>query len=328
MAAGLLAAALFTTSCKQSATDDKDKESTDTTVVAQGDTAVAVNLESPVALEKVLLRFNPEIGKTIYVENNTTFTSDESFDTMRIKAVSNKYVKAKLVVKPKEKENFVIEMTLVDVSKSVKDDSGTISYQYNKPMEDPQDDMDRKIEDCMVNTPLTLLMSDKGENVDVRGYEAIIKKVKAIVGAQVPDQYIAANIGSPTDNLEYYFLSYPDSAVRIGESWDMEVPSVLQGVPILLKTVFTLADRREGIAYINFVTTARVDKSQLPPEMASEVDKIHFNAGVKGTGEIFEDTGWPRVMKFTQYLDVSDTYQGHATSSKQTGNSTIRIVQK
>ena len=328
MAAGLLAAALFTTSCKQSATDDKDKESADTTVVAQGDTAVAVNLESPVAQEKVLLRFNPEIGKTIYVENNTTFTSDESFDTMRIKAVSNKYVKAKLVVKPKEKENFVIEMTLVDVSKSVKDDSGTISYQYNKPMEDPQDDMDRKIEDCMVNAPLTLLLSDKGENVDVRGYEAIIKKVKAIVGAQVPDQYIAANIGSPTDNLEYYFLSYPDSAVRIGESWDMEVPSVLQGVPILLKTVFTLADRREGIAYINFVTTARVDKSQLPPEMASEVDKIHFNAGVKGTGEIFEDTGWPRVMKFTQYLDVSDTYQGHATSSKQTGNSTIRILQQ
>ncbi|HMX03465.1 MAG TPA: DUF6263 family protein [Chitinophagales bacterium] len=326
--AGLMIAALFSTSCNKSSSGDKDNQSADTIVAASNDTAIAINLESPVADERVLLRFMPEEGKTIYIENNTTFASDESVDTMRIKANSTKYVKAKLVVKGKEKEGYAIDLTLVDVHKTVKDDSGTINYQYNKPMTNPEDEMDRKVEDCMVNSTLTLIMTEQGENIDVRGYEAIIKKVKAIVGAQVPDQYIAANIGSPTDNLEYFFISYPDSAVKIGDTWDVEVPSVMQGVPITLKTVFALADRRDGIAYINFNTVASVDKSKLPPEMAAEVDKIHFNAGVKGTGEIFENTGWPRLMKFTQYLDVSDSYQGHATSSKQTGVSTIRIVQQ
>ena len=312
--------------CKQDQADDKDTQSADTADVQNGDTAVAVNLNSPVADEEVLLRLKPAVGTVFIVENSSNFSSDETMDTLRIKASSTKWIKAKLVVKESTEELVKLEFTVTDARKTVKDDSGTLTYNYGKPMSNPDDETNRKIEDCLVNAPLTLLMSPKGESTDVEGYEKIIKKIKDIVGAQVPEQMIAANVGSPTDNLEYYFVNYPDNPVKIGDTWSFDAPSVLQGVPIILATTYTLADRKEGVAYINFNTVVSVDKSQLPPEMAAEVDKIKFNAGLNGTGQIDEATGWPIVMKVHQYMQVSDSYQGMSTSSKQDGNTTIRWV--
>lgn len=314
------------TACKQDAADAKDTQSADTTGGVSADTAVAVNLNSPVAHEEVLLRLKPAVGAVFVVENASSFSSDETMDTLRIKASSSKWIKAKLVVKESTDKLVKLEFTVTDARKTVKDDSGTLNYSYGKPMSNPEDETNRKIEDCLVNAPLTLLMSPKGESTDVEGYEKIVKKVKDIVGAQVPDQMIAANIGSPTDNLEYYFVNYPDSAVKIGETWSFDAPSVLQGVPITLSTTYTLADRNDGISYINFNTVVSVDKSQLPPEMASEVDKIKFKAGLSGTGQIDEETGWPIIMKVHQFMQVSDTYQGMSTSSKQEGNTTIRWI--
>lgn len=321
-----LVVVLFFAACKKTTTEDKDTQTTDTPVPSATDTAVAVNMDSPMADEAILLRLQPEAGVVYIVENNSAFSSDETMDTMRIKATSTKWIKSKLVVKGMEEEAVKLEFTITDARKTVKDDSGTLSYRYGKAMSNPDDETNRKVEDCMVNSPLTLLITPRGESTDVRGYDEIIKKVKAIVGAQVPDQMIMANIGSPTDNLEYFFVNYPENPVKIGDTWSFDAPSVLQGVPILLATTYTLADRKDGVAFINFNTTVRVDKSQLPPEMAAEVDKIKFNAGIKGTGQIEEKTGFPLLMQINQFMEVNDTYQGITTSSKQTGSSTIKVV--
>ncbi len=316
---------LFIAACKQSSPDDKDTQS-DAGAATASDTAVAVNLNSPIADDTIVLRLMPAAGTVYIVENNSTFNSDESMDTLRYKASSTKWVKSKLTIKEVKDNAVKLEYTLTDVRKTVKDDSGTLQYQYGKPMTDPVDERNRLVEDCMVNSPLILLMNNRGESTDVQGYEAIVKKVKTVVGSEVPDNVIMANMGSPTDNLEYYFINYPEKAVKIGDTWSFDAPSMLQGVPILLSTTYTLADRKDGVAYINFNTVVTVDKSQLPAEMAAEVDKINFHAGIKGTGEIEEKTGWPIVMKISQSMNVSDNFQGVATSSKQSGSTTIRWV--
>lgn len=316
---------LFIAACKQSSPDDKDTQS-DAGAATASDTAVAVNLNSPIADDTIVLRLMPAAGTVYIVENNSTFNSDESMDTLRYKASSTKWVKSKLTIKEVRDNAVKLEYTLTDVRKTVKDDSGTLQYQYGKPMTDPVDERNRLVEDCMVNSPLILLMNNRGESTDVQGYEAIVKKVKTVVGSEVPDNVIMANMGSPTDNLEYYFINYPEKAVKIGDTWSFDAPSMLQGVPILLSTTYTLADRKDGVAYINFNTVVTVDKSQLPAEMAAEVDKINFHAGIKGTGEIEEKTGWPIVMKISQSMNVSDNFQGVATSSKQSGSTTIRWV--
>ena len=101
----------------------------------------------------------------------------------------------------------------------------------------------------------------------------------------------------------------------------------MQGVPITLYTTYTLADRKDGVAYINFTTAISVDKSKLPSDFAAEVDKIKFDAWIKGAGQINESTGFPIVMQVTQAMEVNDDYQGVKTHSKQSGTTTIRLIQ-
>jgi hypothetical protein len=222
----------------------------------------------------------------------------------------------------------------VDASKTIKGDSVSIEYNYGKALADPAADIDRKIEDCMVNTPLTIFMNSSGVGIDIKGYDKILDKVKAIIKAEapetykeVPDEYIAAQIGTPTDNLENFFIAYPDTAVKIGDEWHITNNSLLQGIPIILTNNYTLADRIDGVIYINFNTTIVIDKKQIPENILSQMGNVKFNAYVKGTGEIDEKTGWPLVMKISQGMELSDSFQGKTEASKQTNSGVIRTVQ-
>lgn len=322
----VIAGTIFS-ACKKNVSDDKDKTLTDTSAIASNDTSVAINLNNPAADEKITLRFQPELGKTYIIENNTTSTMSESQDTFKINYKSNKYGKVSLRILSKESDNYKMEFILKDVKETIKADTATIEYKYGKALTDPQADMNRKIEDCLVNSPLTILMTPAGEALDIRGYEGIIAKVKAIVGQDIDDNMIAAQLGTPTENLENYFINYPDSAIKIGESWDLTSASQMQGVPILLINKYTLADRKDGVAYINFRVDIEIDKSQIPAEVAVQMSNIKFDAFIKGTGEIDEKTGWPKVIKVTQSVELSDSFESHVTSSKQYSTAVIRWIQ-
>jgi len=314
--------------CKnKSVSEIAETEKKDSIALAQNDTAIVVNYDNKNANDKILLKFQPEIGKTYYVENNSNYTSFQSMDTMKMKATSVKYGKVKLQVMSLENEQYKITFTLTDARKSIKDDSSSIDYTYGKVLSDPAADVDRQIEDCMVNTPLTLFITTKGEGTDIQGYENIIQKVKAIVGADVPDEYIANSIGTPTDNLENYFVFYPDTAVKIGDTWNISTNSNLQGLPITLTNTYTLADRKDGIAFINFNTIVKIDKKQLPADVIAQMANMQFSAYVKGTGQIDEKTGFPIIMRISQGMDMKDSFEGHTTVSKQTSSSVIRRVE-
>ena len=310
--------------CKKNVSDDKDKTLNDRTNVVQNDTAVTINLDNPVANEEILLRFQPEIGKTYNIENTSSYTINEAQDSLKMTLKSNKYAKVSLRILSRENNSYKMEFLLTDAGETIKTDTSTIVYKYGKALTDPQADMGRKVEDCLVNSPLTIIMNTAGEGTDVQGYDAIIKKVRAVIGQDIPDQYIAAQIGTPTDNLENYFITYPDTTIKIGETWNYTAGSQLQGVPIMLKNSYTLADRRDGIAYINFNTVIEIDKSQIPAELLSQMANIKFTAYIKGTGEVEEKTGWPILMKIAQGISLTDSYDGHVTTSKQVSNSTIK----
>ena len=312
---------------KKTVSDEEEKTKTDSIALAENDTALTVNYDSKIADEKIILKFKPEIGKTYFVENNSNYTSFQSMDTMKMNATSIKYGKVKLQVMSVENEIYKIGFTLIDARKSIKDDSSSIEYTYGKALSDPAADVDRQIEDCMVNTPLTLYLNSNGEGTDIQGYENIINKIKAIVGADVPDEYIANSVGTPTDNLENYFVYYPDTAVKIGDTWNISTNSALQGLPIVLTNTYTLADRKDGVAYINFNTVVTIDKKQLPAEVIAQMANLKFTAYVKGTGQIDEKTGWPTVMRVSQGMEMKDTFEGRATTSKQTSSSVIRRVE-
>lgn len=315
--------------CKKNVSDDKDKTLNDSTGITEMDTIVEVNLDNPIAQEKILLRFQPEVGKTYVIENNGSLSMSESQDSLNISYKSNKYGKMQMRVLSKDQENYKIEFTLIDVREVIKSDTSTIEYKYGKALADPNMDLNRKIEDCLVNAPLTITMSPMGVALDIQGYEKILAKVKALLppNQNVPDQYLAANLGTPTENLENYFINYPDSAIQIGDTWTEVTASQMQGVPILLTNTYTLADRKNGVAYINFRTNIEMDEKQIPAEVMAQMTNVKFIAYINGVTEVEEKTGWPKVVRVSQGVDLSDKFEGHTTSSKQTSSSVIKWIQ-
>ena len=160
----------FLIACKdKSASKNAESDLKDSLALAQNDTAIVVNYNSEIANDKIILKFQPEIGKTYYIENNSNYTSFQSMDTMKMKATSVKFGKVKLQVLGLENDQYKITFTLTDARKSIKDDSSSIEYTYGKALTDPIADVDRQIEDCMVNTPLTLFITTKGEKKRERG---------------------------------------------------------------------------------------------------------------------------------------------------------------
>lgn len=319
------------TACKNGNGDAGEKETTDSLGIAKSDTATVINLESPVAEEKILLRFQPAASTTYYFNNNSSYTAIRKMDTLEMKALSTKYAKIKMQVLSAEKGNIKIDFSLLDARKTIKDDSSTIDYQYGKSMTDPGQDIDRQLEDCLVNSPVTIFMNEKGEAVDMQGYEGIIAKMKVILekatGRSVPDEYIAQQMSLPTENIDNLFIVFPDTAVRIGESWEYVANSALQGMPITITSKYTLADRKDGIAYINLSSVVSIDKSQLTKEILDQMVNLKVTSYMNGTIQIEEKTGWPQKMKLSQLVEIKDSYQGQATYSKETGSTTISLIQ-
>ena len=111
--------------------------------------------------EKILLRFQPVVGTTYIVESNVNSTMSEAQDTFKISYKSNKFGKVSLRILSKENTDYKMEFILKDVRETIKADTSTIEYKYGKALADPQADINRKIEDCLVNSPLTIMMSEK-----------------------------------------------------------------------------------------------------------------------------------------------------------------------
>ena len=299
----------------------------DSLSVVTADTVLSVNYDNPAAKEKILLRFNPEIGKTYFITNNSNYNALQARDSDKINSTSKEYAKISLKVLGKTNDVFKMEFTLTDSHKTATNDSASIEYQYGKALADPEADTERMIEDCMVNTPMTIYLTSRGESAGVDGYDAIIDKVKKIVGTEIPDQYLAQEVGTPTDNIENYFIVYPDTAIRIGDTWNYVINTNFSGVPIVLTNLYTLADRKDGKAIININSRVQIDTGKLAPEMAAQMTSLKFNAYIKGTGEIDEKTGWPTIMRLSQGMNMSDAYQGHNMKTSQSNSTVIRLVE-
>jgi hypothetical protein len=329
--AGVALLLFATTACRENESKgDGPKPTADSTSIIAADTVADINLDHPDAQEKLLLVFNPEPGKTYYYTNTSSYLAYSKQDSFEMKANSSKSVKMKMHVKEKNKEDqFIIEFTLTDVAKTIKSDSARLDYQYGKAMTDKEQDIDRRIEDCLVNSPIILTMNTSGEALDMSGYEVIIAKMKAIIetesGQKVPDEYIAQQMSLPTENIDNLFIMFPDTAVRIGESWDFISNSELQGMPILIESTYILADRKDGVATINLSSIVSVDKSRLPKEIVEQMGNLKVNSHMNGFIRIEEKTGWPVYMKLSQFVEISDSYMGINTYSRETGNTMITL---
>lgn len=317
--------------CKnRNSTEEPKKAAADSLGISHADTAISINLENPVASQKILLRFQPPVSSTYYFNNNSSYTATRRMDTLEMKALSSKFVKMKMTVESIEKGNTKINFVLLDVKKTIKDDSATVNYQSGQAMTDPGQDIDRQLEDCLVNSPIILSMNEKGEVADMQGYENIIAKMKTILekatGKSVPDEYIAQQMSLPTENIDNLFIVFPDTAVQIGETWQYVANSALQGMPIVITSKYTLADRKDGIAYINLSAAISIDKSQLTKEILDQMTNLKVTSYMNGTLQVDEKTGWPQQMKLSQFVEIKDSYQGQSTYSKETGSTTISLI--
>ncbi len=311
--------------CKNKDADNDITKTFDTTSINTPDTVASINLSNPVALDEVVITFQPEIGKVYHIVNDATFTSTQSAQgkSYTFKTTSNS--KLSMTVKNADEESYKVELVQTAAKITMEDSTMKTEYISGKAADNEYDDMIRKVYDCLLNSPMMLTIKKNAEITDVTGMDAIIKKIKGIVGDSIPDEML--QVGDPSENVENLFIILPDSIVKIGDSWDKTIYTVVQGTPMILKNNYTLTDRKNGTAFINMNATVALDKSQIPKEIAEQMNSIKFDGYLKGTAEVDEKSGWTTSAKIEQQVTIEETFQGQAGKTLMEGNIFIRTTE-
>lgn len=284
--------------------------------------------------DKVLIQFRPVLGKVYTVENDANFAStqivtglpasDGGSDTSS--SITSAYAKLRMTAKGRDEGgNYKIELVETDAKMSVNNNGEKMDYVAGQPVDDPQADMMRKVYDCLLNSPMSLTMNGHAEILDVNGLDAITRKIKKIVGDSIPDEYL--QVGDPSENIENLFIIFPDTAIRIGDSWQKTIYTDVQGTPIILKNVYTLTDRKDGVAYVRLTAEVYLNKEKFPKEMLDQLQNLKFSGFLKGNAEVDENSGWTKKATVEQTVITEQSANGQTARSTMHGNVQIRLVE-
>jgi hypothetical protein len=151
----------------------------------------------------------------------------------------------------------------------------------------------------LIGRSFGIVMTSKGEIVDVRGLEAL-----------VPDQAQSMNMG---EILRAIAPAYPARSVRIGDSWSST--SVLSAwLPCRLMSTWSLVSRENGIVVLDVVTQAEPNRGGEPLEIGGYSLLYRLSGSQRGTARVDEATGWPLrteiFQAFSGEVEVESITQG------------------
>lgn len=323
----VLCIVIFLSSCKRKETQTKEGVIADSTSATADSSAIisADTFHIPVSdTADFMFQFNPVSGKTYTVYNSSKSTITNTAPNGETQTINTEdAVTLSLLIKSKQADgNFIVELIQKSARQMMQMGDEKQEYISGKPMSDPQADIDRKLLDCMINVPLMLTMNGKAEIEETKGLDVIKNKMSKVLGDSVPAEQIP--VADPSDAVENLFLTFPEAAVNKGSSWEKTLPSVVQGLPILVHNTYTITDRDSGIAFIKFASKISLNKKEIPAEYLPQVEGLTINGTVNGTMQVEEWSGWTRDASAKQNITIAREVQGQKVSTKINGTISVK----
>lgn len=170
--------------------------------------------------------------------------------------------------------------------------------------------------DALVGQSCSVMLSPRGQIKNMKGVEslqdAIIKKIPPIPEGEIsfgPNDMLKEEINKEalSESMENKFAIYPDHPVGIGDSWQKKTTisycsiSNLFSVPQIVDTIYTLKERKNGIATIDVFSMIQPNLKVI--EVGTGKYQFKLSGDSTGTIEVEESTGW--VIRSKQNLRLN-----------------------
>jgi len=174
------------------------------------------------------------------------------------------------------------------------------NMEYDSTKPDNTDGPLTSIMGAIVGQSFTIVVTSEGKVKEIKGADEFLNRIqgeintlsdaqtRATVEASLKSQYSAEALKA---NMENSFYMYPDKPVGIGDTWQRRT-ALNQAFPMIVNTIYTLKERKDGIAVIDIFAMIQTDKTAGPSEMGTMKMQYNMSGSVTGTMEIQESTGW------------------------------------
>lgn len=105
---------------------------------------------------------------------------------------------------------------------------------------------------------------------------------------------------------------FPDEPVKVGDTWTKS-NKIESGMSMVIETIYTLKERKNGIAYIDFTAKVTSDPDAKGIEMMGMQMKYDLAGTQSGTIQVDEKTGWTKETKGKQEMKGKMNMSGGPT---------------
>ncbi|MBU0533786.1 MAG: hypothetical protein KJ887_03170 [Candidatus Omnitrophica bacterium] len=165
---------------------------------------------------------------------------------------------------------------------------------------------------AIVGQSFTITITPDGHVKEVQGIDALWRRMeekidelseegpeRVAMETQMKMQYGEEALKTNTENS---FNMYPDNPIGIGDTWQRKT-EINQGFPMIVDSIYTLKERKDGIAVIDVFAMIQTNKEVGPMEMSNMKIQYNMSGSVTGIMEMQESTGW--VIRSNQNLRLT-----------------------
>ncbi|MBS2097711.1 DUF6263 family protein [Carboxylicivirga linearis] len=249
------------------------------------------------------LRYNLEIGEKYGLKQLTIqdITQTVQGMTQNIKNT----IGGDLLFTIKSKDGNVYTSDFVFASLIFKMESPMFSMGYDSNDSNQEENEMTKLFKSIVGYSFTMKFNDKGEILEVDGFEKLMEKVKAESGGQASgpiQESLKSQFSdeSMKQSLASMLIVYPDGKPKTGLSWNTTIEQS-GAMPLISKYNYKISSANSSVVEMEGAGTMAT-KEGFSQERMGMTQHFDLKGDVTMNAKINAKTGWPITIKQTQDL--------------------------
>ena len=268
--------------------------------------AAALLLSLNVSAQKAL-RYNLQVGETYQLKQHTTQSIEQSVAGMTQNMKTTMGGDVAVTVKGKSGNVYSSEVIFKSMLFKLEGPMMNITYDSKDANADKTNPLNKTF-DLIVGHPFDVKFDDRGNVVEVKGFEAIANNVVSAFSdnpqqAEMMKKQLAGQFSdeSMKGNLSNMFITYPEEKVKVGSEW---TNTNTISAPFVIDNQFDY--KVDGISKeqvdLSGVGTMATKEGQTVEQMGM-TQHINLDGDLSFTANVNAKTGWPIEIKINQKLD-------------------------
>lgn len=272
------------------------------------------------AEEKINLKLNLEKGQTYKMKTVTDMKIKQTIPGQQQPVKVDQRTESKdiyTVEDVKTDGTVVLKVTYDGLFSKTESPNTAESFEYNSANPSASVGPVAPIFNAIVGQSYTVTVTPEGHVKDIQDadalFEGIQEGINKVSGSQMSTSVgasLKAEYGEEAlkSNMENLFDMYPDDPVSVGDTWQ-ERTSRTQGFPMSVNSIYTLKDRKDGVAVIDVFALIQPNREAGSVQVGNMNLLYNVSGSVTGLMEIQESTGWVVRSNSTLRLSGAATVQ-------------------